>query len=51
MLYLIYSVVGVVAGALILMRMSDGLADSFSRGVESVFDEVEYRLASRAEQG
>lgn len=51
MLYVIYSVVGLAAVVLILTRVSDALADWLSRSMESVFDFIEYRVASKAEHG
>lgn len=50
MLYLLYIVIALVGGLFLLARMSDTLADELSRGVEALFDFIEYRLALRAEQ-
>ena len=49
MSYLIYFGMMLVAGGGLLLA-SDSFAHSVSRGVEAMFDWVEYRLASRAHE-
>jgi hypothetical protein len=49
MSYLIYLGMVAVAGGVLLL-VSDAFAHGVSRGVEAVFDRVEYRLALRARE-
>lgn len=49
MSYLIYFGIMMVAGGVLLL-VSDSFAHGVSRGVEAMFDRVEYRLALRARE-
>lgn len=49
MSYLIYFGIMIVAGGVLLL-VSDTFAHSVSRGVEAVFDRIEYQLALRARE-
>jgi len=49
MSYLIYFGIGLAAGG-VLMLASDAFVYEISRGVEAVFERVEYRLALRARE-
>jgi hypothetical protein len=49
MSYLIYFGIIVTAGGVLLL-ISDAFAHEVSRGVEAMFDRIEYRLALRARE-
>jgi hypothetical protein len=44
---IIAGIIALVAGNFLLALVSDGFADALSRGVEAVFDFLEYKAALR----